>query len=179
MKTANNGTHQSERNTEAGRLFLGLRRDGREAECRRLRIVSGVHAPPGVRIHLPPHKKRRRLRIDFSVPNTTDEGKKGKARTMSYARMVIGELINEEQIREFQWIFNEKILPILPQEQGFQSSQMLIEEGGNMVISMTTWDQREDCLRYHSSRNYRRFVKHTQHLLVGEFVVKLFNVPTM
>ena len=37
------------------------------------------------------------------------------------------------------------------------------------------WSTREDCFRYHSSRSYRQFVAKTQHLLVGEFVVKLFQ----
>jgi hypothetical protein len=30
-------------------------------------------------------------------------------------------------------------------------------------------------LKYHSSRAYRQFVAKTQHLLVGDFVVKLFK----
>ena len=51
----------------------------------------------------------------------------------------------------------------------------VIEEDGRMAISLTVWRTREDCLKYHSSRAYRRFVNLTQHLLVGHFVVKLFR----
>ena len=58
---------------------------------------------------------------------------------------------------------------------GYAGSQLLVEEGGNMVIALTTWTTREDCLRHHSSRNYRQFVAGTQHLLAGSFVVKIFK----
>jgi heme-degrading monooxygenase HmoA len=51
----------------------------------------------------------------------------------------------------------------------------MVEEGGNMAVSLTVWKTREDCLRYHSSRSYRQFVARTQHLLAGNFVVKIFK----
>jgi len=54
------------------------------------------------------------------------------------------------------------------------SGAIQIEEGGNMIIALTMWT-REDCLRHHSSRNYRQFVAGTQHLLAGSFVLKIFK----
>jgi heme-degrading monooxygenase HmoA len=51
----------------------------------------------------------------------------------------------------------------------------MIEDGGNMAVSLTVWKSRNDCLKYHSSRSYRQFVSKTQHLLLGTFVVKLFR----
>jgi len=50
-----------------------------------------------------------------------------------------------------------------------------VEDGGNMAVAFTFWKTKEDCLKYHSSRSYRQFVSRTQHLLVGDFVVKLFR----
>ena len=92
-----------------------------------------------------------------------------------YARMVIGEAISDEQVQEFARIYSSEVLPQLKIEAGFSSAQFMVEEGGRMAVSLTVWNTREDCFRYHSSRSYRQFVARTQHLLVGEFVVKLFS----
>ena len=92
-----------------------------------------------------------------------------------YARMVIGEAVSEDQVREFARIYKEEVLPGLRNEPGFDSAKLMVEECGRMAVSLTLWKTRNDCLQYHSSRSYRQFVARTQHLLVGEFVVKLFQ----
>jgi len=92
-----------------------------------------------------------------------------------YARMVIGEAISDDQVREFERIYTSEVLPTLKTEPGFQSARLMIEDGGKMAVSLTVWQSREDCLQYHSSRSYRQFVAKTQHLLLGNFVVKLFR----
>jgi heme-degrading monooxygenase HmoA len=92
-----------------------------------------------------------------------------------YARMVIGEALSEEQVGEFSRIYQSDVLPSLARETGFESASFMVEEGGNMAVSLTVWKTREDCLRYHSSRSYRTFVVKTQHLLAGSFVVKIFK----
>ena len=92
-----------------------------------------------------------------------------------YARMVIGEAVSEEQVREFARIYKDEVLPSLEMEPGFNSAWLMIEDGGNMAVSLTMWKTRDDCLHYHSSRSYRQFVARTQHLLLGNFVVKLFK----
>jgi|SRR6516162_8007748 heme-degrading monooxygenase HmoA len=93
-----------------------------------------------------------------------------------YARMVIGEANNEEQVQEFARIYTSEVLPELEKESGFAGARLLVEEDGRMAVSLTVWKTREDCVRYHCSRVYRRFVALTQHLLIGEFVVKIFSV---
>ena len=98
--------------------------------------------------------------------------------TMKYSRMVIGETCSDEQTKEFARIVREDCLPAIQNEPGFVSSQLLIEDHGRLTLLITTWDSRDNCLRYHSSRVYRQMVAKTQHLLVGEFVVKLFVEPT-
>ena len=92
-----------------------------------------------------------------------------------YARMVIGEAISDPQVQEFARIYTSEVLPDLQSEPGFDSAKLMVEEGGRMAVSLTLWKTRDDCLKYHSSRAYRQFVAKTQHLLVGEFVVKLFR----
>ena len=92
-----------------------------------------------------------------------------------YARMVIGEALSEDQVREFSRIYTAEVLPELRKEPGFESAKLMIEEGGRMAVSLTVWHTRADCLKYHSSRAYRQFVAKTQHLLAGSFVVKLFR----
>ena len=92
-----------------------------------------------------------------------------------YARMVIGEAVSEKQVLAFVRIYHEIILPEMREQPGFVSGQLLVEEDGGMAVSLTLWDTREDCLAYHSSRAFRRFVNLTQHLLAGHFTVKLFR----
>ena len=101
-----------------------------------------------------------------------------------YVRMVIGEVIDDgafrdvdsNAIREFRSIFKEQVLPDIQAEQGFQRAELMIEEGGRMILVLSYWNTRESCLRYHASRAYRNFVLKTQHLLVGDFVAKLFRM---
>jgi heme-degrading monooxygenase HmoA len=92
-----------------------------------------------------------------------------------YARMVIGEAISDSQVLEFARIYTSDVLPELTHEPGFASAHFMVEEGGRMAVSLTLWKTREDCVRYHCSRSYRQFVAKTQHLLIGDFVVKLFR----
>jgi len=92
-----------------------------------------------------------------------------------YARMVIGEAISEVQIHEFARIYTSEVLPELTNAPGFSSARLMVEEDGRMAVSLTLWKTREDCVRYHCSRAYRQFVAKTQHLLIGDFVVKLFK----
>ena len=92
-----------------------------------------------------------------------------------YARMVIGEANGELQVQEFARIYTSDVLPELTREPGFTSGHFMVEEDGRMAVSLTLWNTREDCVRYHCSRSYRQFVAKTQHLLVGDFVVKLFK----
>ena len=92
-----------------------------------------------------------------------------------YARMVIGEALSEEQVGEFSRIYQSDVLPGLARESGFKSASLMVEEGGNMAVSLTVWKTREDCLRYHTSPSYRQFVARTQHFLAGNFVVKIFK----
>lgn len=93
-----------------------------------------------------------------------------------YTRMVIGECISDAQVKEFTEkaleTFREDVIP------GCKQFQVLTEEGGCMVVLIMTFGTREDCLGYHSSRGYRQFVAKTQHLLVGNFVIKLFQDVT-
>ena len=93
-----------------------------------------------------------------------------------YLRMIIGETINEDQLRAFRNIFKEEYVPILREEAGFQRGDLAIEERGKMAVMITVWDTRDNCLKHHSSRAYRQFVAKTQHLLIGDFVVKLFRL---
>ena len=92
-----------------------------------------------------------------------------------YARMVIGEALSEDQVNEFSRIYQAEVLPGLHNEDGFEEARLMVEEDGNMAVSLTIWKTRDDCLRYHSSRSYRQFVAKTQHLLAGNFVVKIFR----
>src|ERR1700688_2593625 len=87
---------------------------------------------------------------------TTQTNVRNEEEGPMFARMVIGECLSEAQLREFLKIYENDVTPQLGKEPGYAASQLLVEEGGCMVIALTTWATREDCLRYHSSRNYRQ-----------------------
>src|SRR5437867_6182670 len=91
-----------------------------------------------------------------------------------YVRMVIGEAMTDEAVAEFLNAWNDESQHIQA-EPGFIESRILTEEGGHMILIETTWETRDACLKYHGSRAYRQLVAKTQHLLVGDFVVKLFK----
>ena len=91
-----------------------------------------------------------------------------------YVRMIIGEAMTDEAVAEFLKAWNDESQHIQA-EPGFIESRILTEEGGHMILIETTWETREACLKYHCSRAYRQLVAKTQHLLVGDFVVKLFK----
>jgi quinol monooxygenase YgiN len=93
-----------------------------------------------------------------------------------YCRMVIGEAISSDQARQFQSMFMQEIRSEILKEEGNLGVDFMVEDAGNMVIVLTRWDSRESCLKYHASRAYRQLVTKTQHLLVGDFVVKLFRI---
>lgn len=88
---------------------------------------------------------------------------------MGYVRMVIGETISEPDIDRWE----KQVRKFM--EQVVMEYQVLREDGGNMVVLLTRFETREGCLAFHSSKVYREFVRETQHLLVGNYVVKLFH----
>ena len=98
----------------------------------------------------------------------------GKMNPQPYVRLVIGEAETDEALSEFQKIWNDEQTSIA-REGGFIDARLLTEEGGRMIVIETVFATRDDCLRHHCARAYRRFVARTQYLLIGSFVTKLFQ----
>jgi heme-degrading monooxygenase HmoA len=95
-----------------------------------------------------------------------------------YARMVIGEAVGDDQLTAFCAIYKDEFEPEIFKEPGILTSGLMVEEAGTLAVILTTWDSRENCLRYHSSSAHRQFVSRTGHLLIGDFVVKLFRLES-
>ena len=91
-----------------------------------------------------------------------------------YVRMVIGEATTDAALAEFLNAWKDEAQH-MQAEPSFIESRILTEEGGHMILIETTWETRDACLKYHCSRAYRQLVAKTQHLLVGDFFVKLFR----
>jgi heme-degrading monooxygenase HmoA len=91
-----------------------------------------------------------------------------------YCRMVIGEAIDDLHLQEL--VNLAKVDTEIACSPGFQGMQILQEDGGKMVLIVTTWTSSEDCLRYHASHAYRQFLAKAHHALIGDFVVKLFRI---
>jgi heme-degrading monooxygenase HmoA len=88
--------------------------------------------------------------------------------------MIICETVNDELVKNLVAEMQEHVRNI----PGLVAHSILVEEGGRMVILLTDWNNRQDCLTYHASRTYRQLVASTQHMLIGNYVVKLFQNRT-
>jgi hypothetical protein len=88
--------------------------------------------------------------------------------------MLIGEAIADDFANELVNKMQDHVrdLPDLV------SHSILAEEGGRMVVLVTDWSCRQCCLQYHASREYRKLMVASQHLLVGSYIVKLFQNKT-
>jgi heme-degrading monooxygenase HmoA len=93
---------------------------------------------------------------------------------MNYTHMLIGEAVTNEYVSELVNRMQNHVRNI-PELIGHS---ILAEEGGRMVILVTDWPSRQDCLQYHSSRVYRQVNVDTQDRLVGNYVVKVFQDQT-
>jgi quinol monooxygenase YgiN len=88
--------------------------------------------------------------------------------------MIICEAATDELAREIVAKMHEHVRTLT----GPIKHSILVEEGGRMVILITDWPNHEECLTFHASRAYRQLVAATQHMLVGDYVVKLFQNRT-
>jgi hypothetical protein len=88
--------------------------------------------------------------------------------------MLIGEAIAGEYVNQLVNKMQDHVRSI-PELTGHS---ILAEEGGRMLVLVTDWPCRQDCLQYHSSRAYRQFNVDTQHMLAGNYVVKFFRNKT-
>lgn len=93
---------------------------------------------------------------------------------MKFTRMIICEGMNDDVVTEVVRQMQEHVrnIPCLVDH------SIMVEEGGRMVILVTGWHNRQDCLTYHTSRIYRQLVASTQHMLIGDYVVKFFQNRT-
>ena len=89
---------------------------------------------------------------------------------MKCTHMVIGEAVTDEITNELVAEMQEHVRNV----PGLIDHSILVEEGGRMVILITDWPNRQDCLAHHAGRAYRQLVAATQHMLVGNYVVKIF-----
>ena len=93
-----------------------------------------------------------------------------------YARVVIAQTTGPDQTEALRSIFLKHIRSEMVKNAANVGANFMVEDGGNMILIITHWTSRENCLKYHCSRAYRQLVAKTQHLLIGDFVVKLFRM---
>ena len=90
---------------------------------------------------------------------------------MKWRILNIVEALSDDFVKEIVELMKDHVRD-LP---GMIGHSILVEEGGLMVILVTDWPNRQDCVTYHASRTYRQLVAATQHMLVGNYVVKIFQ----
>jgi len=71
--------------------------------------------------------------------------------------MSICEAVTDDAVKEIVSRMQDHVKDI----PGLIGHSILAEEGGRMVILVTDWRDRQECLRYHASRDYRRLVAET------------------
>lgn len=89
-----------------------------------------------------------------------------------FSKMIIAECLSNKQTEEFESIVERLSLNT---DSGFQSCQILTEQDGRMVVIILTFTTQDGALGNHGNLWYRQLVKQTQHLLIGDFVVKMFE----
>ena len=90
---------------------------------------------------------------------------------MKSTQMIIGEGVSDVAVKEIVNRMQEHVRDV----PGVNGHSILVEESGMMVVLTTDWPNRQDCVAYHASREYRQLLAATQHLLIGGYVVKLFQ----
>ncbi len=98
-----------------------------------------------------------------------------------YTRFLIGETVSTDQQRELvRKLQQHRASDVTTHDLNAPAAiEILTEDGGQMVILCTHFPDRLTCLKYHSSRSYRQLIEKTSHLLIGEWVVKLFENVTV
>ena|SRR5215471_21778244 len=91
-----------------------------------------------------------------------------------YTHMLIGEAITGEYVNQLVNRMQDHVRQI----SDLVGHSILAEEGGRMVVLVTDWSCRQCCLQYHASREYRKFIAASQHMLAGSYVVKFFQNKT-
>ena len=91
-----------------------------------------------------------------------------------FTRMIVCEALTDENAQNVLQRMQEHVRTI----PDVIAHSILAEEGGRMVILTMDWDRRDTCLQYHASRLNRQFVAETQDLLIGSYIVKLFQNHT-
>jgi quinol monooxygenase YgiN len=91
-----------------------------------------------------------------------------------FTRMIVCEALTDESVQNLVSRMQEHVRRI----SDVIGHSILAEEGGRMVILTTDWESREACVQHHASRLNRQFVADTQNLLVGTYIVKLFQNHT-
>ena len=72
--------------------------------------------------------------------------------------------------------FNEKILPILEKQPGFQDEIVLLSDtDSDRALGISFWDTQEDAELYHREQ-FQKIQDSIRHLLSGEPIVRTFNV---
>ena len=91
-----------------------------------------------------------------------------------HIHLAIAEAIGNEQVRDVVRIVKERGAAIADASD-FVSFHIDVEDAGTMILITTVWRTREALVKYALSRTYRQLIAATQHLLVGDFVVKVFK----
>ena len=77
---------------------------------------------------------------------------------------------------DLETTFNEKILPILQKQRGFQDEIVLLSDADpDRALGISFWDTKEDAERYQREQ-FPTIHDSIRHLLEGEPIVRTFNV---
>ena len=80
--------------------------------------------------------------------------------------------------KELANTINEKAIPILQKQRGFQDEIVLVSDTEpNRVLGISFWNTREDAEQYHREQ-FPTIQDSVRHLLESEPVVRTFNVHT-
>ena len=93
---------------------------------------------------------------------------------MLHVHLIVAEAISDEAARELARVAQEHG-HVTAEAPGFVSVKVDVEEDGRMILITTTWTARAAMLAYIVGCSQRQFAAATAHLLLGNFVTKVFQ----
>jgi len=76
---------------------------------------------------------------------------------------------------EFAKLLEQKIVPALREEPGFQDELLFIAPGGPEVVAVSIWDSREDAEKYQRS-SFPQVLRSVEHLIEGAPRVEIYQL---
>ena len=93
-----------------------------------------------------------------------------------YARLTFIE-IDSKDTKEVSAVYNSEVVPAVREFKGLINVMLLEpEDSTGQLISLTTWNSKEDADVYENSGTYRKLVDKVKEKMISKPVLKTYNI---